>query len=105
MWRCIQKREISFLVFSRSNWPGEGGGGASILWRIIYPTFGRICHFRDPNLVTFYLRIYLILNEEHLTFQLRYKNSGTFANPKYEELSYPKNPKMCDPILVTLLKM
>ena len=24
---------------------------------------------------------------------------------KCEELSYPKNPKMCDPILVTLLKM
>ena len=23
----------------------------------------------------------------------------------YEELSYPKNQKMCDPILVTLLKM
>ena len=23
---------------------------------------------------------------------------------KYEELSYPKNPKMCDPIQVTLLK-
>ena len=45
------------------------------------------------------------MKKEHLTFQLRYKNSGTFANPKYEELSYPKNPKMCDPILVTLLKM
>ena len=28
-----------------------------------------------------------------------------FANRKYEELSYPKNQKMCDPILVTLLKM
>ena len=28
-----------------------------------------------------------------------------FANCKYEELSYPKNQKMCDPILVTLLKM
>ena len=27
------------------------------------------------------------------------------ANHKYEELSYPKNQKMCDPILVTLLKM
>ena len=26
-------------------------------------------------------------------------------NRKYEQLSYPKNPKMCDPILVTLLKM
>ena len=24
---------------------------------------------------------------------------------KYEELSYPQNPKMCDPIQVTLLKM
>ena len=29
----------------------------------------------------------------------------TFANRKYGELSYPKNQKMCDPILVTLLKM
>ena len=28
-----------------------------------------------------------------------------FADRKYEELSYTKNPKMCDPILVTLLKM
>ena len=26
-------------------------------------------------------------------------------NRNYEQLSYPKNPKMCDPILVTLLKM
>ena len=30
------------------------------------------------------------LNEEHLTFHLRCKHSGTFANRKYEELSYPK---------------
>ena len=36
---------------------------------------------------------------------LLFKHSGTFANGKYEELSYPKNPKMCDPILVTVLKM
>ena len=28
-----------------------------------------------------------------------------FANRKREQLSYPKNPKMCGPILVTLLKM
>ena len=28
-----------------------------------------------------------------------------FTNSKYEELSYPKNQKMCEPILVTLLKM
>ena len=33
------------------------------------------------------------------------KHSGTFANRKCEELSYPKNLKMYDPTLVTLLKM
>ena len=32
-------------------------------------------------------------------------HSGMFANRKYEELSYPKHQKMCDPIVVTLLKM
>ena len=39
------------------------------------------------------------LSEEHFTFHLQYKHSGTFANHKYEELSYSK---MCDPILVTI---
>ena len=28
------------------------------------------------------------------------KHSGTFANRKYEELSYPKNQIICDPIIV-----
>ena len=32
-------------------------------------------------------------------------STNIHAKRKYEELSYPKNPKMCDPILVTLLKM
>ena len=32
-------------------------------------TFGQICNFRDPKLVTFYLSMYLILNKKHLTFQ------------------------------------
>ena len=41
-----------------------------------------------------------------LTFDLRYKHSGMFANLKYEGLPYPKNQKMSDLIpLVTLLKM
>ena len=48
---------------------------------------------------------FLKLNKEHITSHLQYKHSGTFANRKYEELSYPKNPKMCDPTVVTLLKM
>ena len=79
----------------------------SILWPIIDPilvTFGQICNFRDPNLVTFYfyeLTHFCTLNEEHVTFHLRYKHSGMFANRKYEELSYP--PK--SGYLVTLLKM
>ena len=36
-----------------------------------------------------------------LLFGLQYKHSGTFANRKYEELSYPQNPR--NVILVTLL--
>ena len=39
------------------------------------------------------------LNDEHFTFHLQYKHSGTFANRKYEE------QKMREPILVTLLKI
>ena len=35
---------------------------------------------------------------------LQYKHSGSFANHKCEELSYAKNQRMCNPILVTLLK-
>ena len=46
---------------------------------------------------------YLILNEEHFTFHLQYNHSGTFANRKYEELSYPKNQKMWNPSIVDLL--
>ena len=45
------------------------------------------------------------LNEEHFTVHLQHKHSGKFANRKCEGLSYSKNPKMCDPILVTFLKM
>ena len=71
----------------------------------ILVTFGQIRNFRDPNLATFYLCIYLILNEEHFTFHLQYKHSCTFADRKCKELSYPKNQKMCDPILETLLKV
>ena len=42
--------------------------------------------------MSFYVCIYLILNEEHLTFHLQYKHSGWLANRKYDsELSYPQN--------------
>ena len=51
----------------------------------------QICNFRDANLVTFYLCIYLI------TFHLLYNHSGMFVNHKYKELSYPKIRKCATP--------
>ena len=42
-----------------------------------------MCNFRDPTLVTFYflwIDPFFRLNEEHFTFQVQYKYSGTFAN-------------------------
>ena len=34
--------------------------------------------------------IFFRLSEEHFTFHLLYKQSGTFANRQYEEQFYPK---------------
>ena len=49
---------------------------------------------------------FLKLNEERFTFHHQYKHSRMFANRKYQELSYPQNLKMCDPILVNpIVKM
>ena len=60
----------------------------------------------NPDLPTLSKRS-VILDEEHFhTFHLQYReHSGTFANSKYEELSYHKTHKLCDPLLVSLLKM
>ena len=63
-----------------------------------------ICNFRDPNLVNFYLSIYLNSIELKKTLYI-FTHRANIANRKYEELCYPKNQKMCYPILVTLLKM
>ena len=38
------------------------------------------------------------MNQEHFTFHLQYKHSDRLNNRKYEKLSFPKNPKRCDPI-------
>ena len=45
------------------------------------------------------------MNEEHFTFHLQYKHSGTFANRKYEELSYPKKAENVRPHSSNSLKM
>ena len=49
--------------------------------------------------------IFFRLNEEHFTFHLQYKYSGTFANRKYEELSYPKKAENVWPHSSNSLKM
>ena len=42
-------------------------------------------------------------DEEHFNFHLQDEHySRTFANRKYEELSYPRKSEMCDPILITI---
>ena len=59
----------------------------------ILVTFGQISNFQDPNLVTFFflwIEPFFFLNEKHFTFHLQYKHSGTFANRKCEEPSYPQ---------------
>ena len=81
-----------------------------------HPLFGK-CNFRDPNLVTFYLCIYLInvvssggmwcgqcgliikFNKQQLSDFFLTENLP-ILNPYL-----PQNLKICDPILVTLLKM
>ena len=45
------------------------------------------------------------IQQRTLTFHQQHRHFGTFANCKYEELSYPKTQKMYHPILLTLLKM
>ena len=83
----------------------------SILWPIIdsiYVTFGQICNFRDLNLVTFcFFLIDPFLNGMKNTLFFTYSTNilTRFGNQKMKNCLAPKNPKMCDPILVTLLRM
>ena len=77
----------------------------------MYPiliTFGQICNFRDPSLVNFYFY--------ELTHSLNWMNNTLLficstnilvrlLTVNMKNCLTPKNPKMCDPILVTLSKM
>ena len=67
----------------------------SILWPIIdhmLTTFGQICYFRDPNLVTFYfneLTHFLDWMKNTLLFIYRTNILVRLLTVLYEELSYP----------------
>ena len=49
-------------------------------------------YFSRSHFLFLWIDSFSRLNEAHITFHLQYKHSGTFANHKYEELSYaPKS--------------
>ena len=83
----------------------------SILWPIIDPilvTLGEICSFRDPTLVTFYfyeLNSFFNLMKNTLLFICSTNILVRFLTVNIRNCLTPRNPKICDPILVTLLKM
>ena len=82
----------------------------SILWPIIDPilvTFGWICNFLTPSLVTFYfyqLTHFLDWMKNTLLFFCSTNILVCLRTVNMKNCLTPKNPKMCDPILVTLLK-
>ena len=115
--------------------PRGGGGKAGVTWVKVYwvcaaglseplphyslfcgqlcidpilATFGQICNFRDPNSVTFYfyeLTHFLDWMESTLLFIYSSNILVRLLIGNMENCLTPNNPKMCDPILATLLKM
>ena len=83
----------------------------SILWPIADPilvTFWKICNFRDPKSVTFYIyELNHFFNWMKKTLLFTYSTNilVRLLTVNMKNCLTPKTPKMCDPILVTLLKM
>ena len=71
--------------------------------------WGNSCDFRDPNLVTFYFYLwidpFLDWMKNTLLFICSTNILVRLLTVNMKNCLTPKNPKMCDPILVTLLKM
>ena len=116
MFNCL-----SSLAYSDFSWGREIYGGAGGTWvnfcrvceslphySLFLVPFGQICNFRDPNLVTFYffLRIDPFLDWMKSTLFFIYRNILVrLLTVNTKNCLTRKNPKMCDPILVTLLKI
>ena len=103
---------IKITAQNPAEWVCAAGLSEPILWPIIDPilvTFGQICNFRDPNLVTFYFyelthfldwmkNTLLFICSTNILVRLLFVNMENFLTPK--------NPKMCYPILFNpVLKM
>ena len=94
------------------HWPLRAPTHYSLfLWPIVDPisvTFGQICNFHDPNLVTFYfyeLTCFVNWTKNTLLFTYSTNNLVCLLAVNMKNCLTPKYLKMCDPILVTLLKM
>ena len=73
----------------------------------ILVTLGQICNFRDANLVTFYFYEWThFFSSMRNTLLFTYSTNilVRLLTVNMNNCLTPKNPKMCDPILVTLLK-
>ena len=73
----------------------------------IFVTFGQTCKFRDPSLVTFYfyeLIHFLDQMKNTLLFICSTNILVRLLTVNMKNCLTPKIPKMCDPILVSLLK-
>ena len=90
---CPQAKTAFFL-----NHPGGGVGGGGYLG--YFAGYVPLASQSPYPIIVYSVANYspfFRLNEEHFTFQLQYKHSGTFANRKYEELSHPKKSENMRP--------
>ena len=108
--QATRSRHVGKFLLGMCRWPLIEPLPHHIVWSIIdsiLVAFRQIiCNFRDPNLVTFYLNIYLILNKKTIyIFTHRANILVRLLAVNMKNCLTPKIKKMCDPILATLFKM
>ena len=106
----------SFCVLGVNNEDNYTGGGGGAVLGLIFAWCVPLASQSPYPIIGYSVanyRLFFRLNEEHFTF-ISSTNilvrllTGNIKNSLTQELAPdlpPKNPKMCDPILVTLLKM
>ena len=73
----------------------------------IDPIFGQLCNFHNPNSVTFYfneLTHFFYSIKDTLLFICSRNILVSLLTVNMKNCLTPKNPKMCNPILVSLLR-
>ena len=110
-YQAARRKHVGTFLLGMCRWPLIEPLPHHIVWSIIdsiLVTFRQlICNFRDPNLVTFYLSIYLILNKKKTIYIFTHRANilVLLLAVNMKNCLTPKIKKMCYPILATLLKM